>query len=86
MKRKWALAIEGDVGLEIRIKTMLDQTKDFSVIDTIRAIKQVEEEMGRKRKLMMEKCQDYVLEEFEKEMKKQDKTTHFFNKEYTVRV
>ena len=42
--------------------------------------------MGRKRKLMMEKCQDYVLEEFEKEMKKQDKTTHFFNKEYTVRV
>ena len=50
------LSIEGDAGLEIRIKTMLDQTKNFSVIDTIKVIKALEEEMSRKRKLMMEKC------------------------------
>ena len=74
------------MGLEIRIKSMLEETKDFSVMDTIKAIKFVEEEMSRKRKQMMEKCQDYVLEEFEAEMKKKNQYGHFFNKEYHVRV
>jgi hypothetical protein len=66
---------------------MLEETKEFSVMETIKAIKFVEKEMDRKRAQMYEKCQDYVIEEFEAEMKKRNQQhSHFFSKQYHVNV
>ena len=85
-KYRWTMAIEGDQGLEMRILNMLDETAKFTVRDTIKAIKELEAEMDRKRKLLTEKCQDYVIEDYINEMLKEGKQKHFFNKEYKVRV